>query len=151
MCIRRGALLCASFEVLYFVHLPFWYIPPGGLLGDVGLGDTRGFCFWRKTSPPCQPVFPGDLFEGCFLQGQIPFGKNWSAFVGCRTCPSRSELLSSEVTLVSVVFLGKTAPPFLTSHCQEAVYEIKKGGFFLCGTSIVCLLTRQRAEILYFG
>ena len=60
-------------------------------------------------------------------------------------------MLSSEVTLVRVVFLGKTSPPFLTSRRPEAVYEIKKGGFFLCGTSIVCLLTRQRAEILYFG
>ena len=89
---------------------------------------TRGdFVFGEKRLPPCQRVVPGDLFEGCFLQGQVSFGKVWSAFVECQKCPSRSKLLSSETTLVRVVFLGKTSPPFLTSRRPEAVYE--KRGF----------------------
>ena len=86
LCILRVALLCASFGVLYFVHPPrclvvgcargqekrlpsFWCIPPGGLLGDVGLGDTRGFCFWRKTSPPLPACCPRGSFRRLLFAG----------------------------------------------------------------------------------
>ena len=49
-----------------------------GLLGNVGLGDTRGdFVFGEKCLPPClRVVVPKDLFEGCFLQGKAPLGEN---------------------------------------------------------------------------
>ena len=52
-----------------------------GLLGNVGLGDTRGdFVFGEKRLPPClRVVVPKDLFEGCFLQGKAPLGRNWPA------------------------------------------------------------------------
>ena len=87
LCILRVALLCASFGVLYFVHHsrclvvgcarglkkkhlhPFWYIPPGGLLGNVGLGDTRRFCFWRKTSPPLPACCPRGSFRRLLFAG----------------------------------------------------------------------------------
>ena len=103
MCILRGAMFCASFEIPCCVH-PLRCFDVGcargvsrktsppflahgssrfffeGLLGNVGLGDTRGdFVFGEKHLPPCQRVVPEERFEGYFLQGQVPFGKNWSA------------------------------------------------------------------------
>ena len=121
LCILRVALLCASFVVLYFVHPPrclvvgcargqekclppFWCIPPGGLLGDVGLGDTQGFYFCKKTSPPLPACCPRGSFR------RLPFaGANSlrQKLVGFCWLPDVSfeKLLSSEVTLVRVVFL----------------------------------------------
>ena len=72
---------------------------------------THGDFVFEEKRLPRPRVVPEDLFEGCFLQGQVPFGKNWWAFVGCWTCPSRS--------------------------C------CRKGGFFLCGTSIDNLFTNR--------
>ena len=75
-CILRGALMCASFEMLCCEHpsrcLVVWcvrHICTGGLQSRVGLS----WGFWRKMSPPCLRVFvPKDLFGGCFLRGKAP-------------------------------------------------------------------------------
>ena len=63
------------------ISAPFLHIPLEGLLGNVGLGDTRGdFVSGEKRLPPClRVVIPKDLFEGCFLQGKATLGSNWPA------------------------------------------------------------------------
>ena len=122
LCILRVALLCASFGVLYFVHHsrclvvgcarglkkkhlhPFWYIPPGGLLGNVGLGNTRAFCFWRKTSPPLASVLSQGIFSKvAFCRGKFPSVKIGRLLLVAE-CVLR-EVVVVRGTLVRVVFL----------------------------------------------
>ena len=91
LCILRVALLCASFGVLYFVHPPrclvvgcargqekrlppFSCIPPGGLLGDVGLGDARILFLEKNISPLASVLSQGIFSNVAFCRGKFLVG-----------------------------------------------------------------------------
>ena len=72
----------------------------------------------------------GIFSKVAFCRGKFPSVKIGRLLLDAGRVLREVSCFSSEVTLVRVVFLGKTSPPFLTSRRPEAVYEIKKGVSF---------------------
>ena len=110
MCILRGAVFCAFFEVPYFVH------PSRCLVMCILRGDTRkGFVFWKNVSPLPNELLPGGSLcrkvSSLWWNFDRPFGYH------------RGNARKFRV-------FEKTSPPFLARCCLRVFLF-----FLLCGSS----------------
>jgi hypothetical protein len=120
MCILRGVVFCASFEVPCYVHPSRCCVLC--ILRDALLcASFEVLCFVHPSRCLVMCILRGAVFCASF---EMPYYVH----------PSRRRSLG-------FCFFGKTSPPFLTSRCPEAVYVEKRVLF--CGTLIDYLLTTE--------